>query len=219
MQPDQLPEPAPSTIEHAPPQITHRTCPFCAELVLAAAVLCKHCGSNLTAGIQTPKAPTMSAGLKLGIFSFACFALVCLLIGVSMLLILAPANEKLIPVATWRIIVSLGMLYICWAAFKRKQWAREWMIGTGALNLCTTGWSGFQALGGPKEAQSGAMLLLGAAACAGIAAFCAYRARADFAPSSEDGSLLTGSGIDKRGVAAMVFILVVSLLVDAYSKG
>lgn len=44
--------PSPTVVQASPPAITTgRTCPFCAEAIQPAAIVCKHCGRDLPAAV------------------------------------------------------------------------------------------------------------------------------------------------------------------------
>ena len=216
-----------------------KRCPLCAEVILAAAIRCKHCGADLgrqviaqhvapavTIAAFPPAAPRthpLSFRSTMGLVMFGLLILFASLITLVIWGLLETMPQKL-PLAIWRSAICLGMVAMLIGAIKRTRWGRSWIIGTSFMQA-------FSAIAGSIQIwhadnpRLAAVLLVGGSF--GIATLILLRGTAsEFSPetveplSPENGGLLEVQpvNISRTELILSFGLIAVSLIVDFISN-
>jgi hypothetical protein len=203
-----------SVAEHLPPP---RTCPFCAELIQAAAIRCKHCGADLA---RQPR-PPVSARSTIGVVFFGVLTLLSFA-ATAVLWVAYSSDAAKIPLVVWRSVLCFGMVVICIGAHRRTAWGRDWVMGTSLLQGVSflygliAGWDK-----GVDEAPW--MLgLLGFGAAAAAAAFTgALVGKAEYqseARADTEGGLLTTRPVSRASLWITIGLFVVAAVVESLAR-
>ena len=175
----------------AEPEQETKRCPSCAELIEAAAIKCKHCGSVLD-GDPASALPTepqrtsddqrtsLSGTALTGIIFFALIVVWTL---AKAILGSIAANVGMLPnflLPLWNAIVGAIMVVICVGLLRRSVWSRQWALGTSVLTLIGDGMNAL---------QTGSLVPALAAVAGAVAAFCFWTAGREFVKTSDDAAL------------------------------
>lgn len=187
MEPAQNPQPS-AAADHTVPAFTaaqQKPCPFCAELINAAAIKCKHCGSDLRPGASTHEARQQPASGALTVGRLAFLAVVVwMLFKTVVQWALSGQGTLHVAMPAWNSIILVGTVAIAVGLFRRAEWARGWGMGTAVMTLISDGLNLMQQFRtDPINETAVALIALGMCAAA-VARYGLGQAAAEFVDPS-----------------------------------